>query len=102
MSGKRLFWRLYPRVAWLVAVSLPASAWLVTRFDRPAAQWAVGVTLTAALAVAFSWAAVRWIAGPLAKVREAAERVAAGDFDHRLRLPDDAEMDRLTVAFQAM
>jgi two-component system phosphate regulon sensor histidine kinase PhoR len=102
MPAKRLLWRLYLRMAGLLAVSLVASTWLVARFDGPAAKLGVGAILVAAIAVVFSWFVGRWMTDPLAKVREAAERVAAGDFEHKLRLPDDAEMDHLTEAFAAM
>ncbi|HEV3022215.1 MAG TPA: ATP-binding protein [Pirellulales bacterium] len=102
MPAKRLLWRLYLRMAGLLAVSLAASSWLVARFDGPAAKLVVGTVLVAAMALVFSWVVGRWVSDPLAKVREAADRVAAGDFEHKLRLPDDAEMDHLTEAFQAM
>jgi len=102
MPGKRLLWRLYPRMAGLVAVSLAAGSWLGARDDGPAAKLAMGGALAAALAAMVSWVVGRWVAGPLALVRAAAQRVAAGDFDHRLRLPDDFEMDLATEAFEAM
>ncbi|HUY31300.1 MAG TPA: ATP-binding protein [Pirellulales bacterium] len=102
MPGKRLLWRLYPRMAGVLAVSLAAGSWLVARVDEPAAKLALGGALVAALAWLLSWVVGRWVAAPLTKVRVAAQRVAAGDFDHRLRLPDDAEMDHLTEAFQTM
>ncbi len=62
--------------------------------------WAgVAVALAAAL---LSYAMARRISRPLRDMRRVAERYAAGDFSHRLPVPDSAEMATLAEALNRM
>jgi signal transduction histidine kinase len=70
-------------------------------------RWAISLAwVTAALATLLLVAAVqlfrKWIARPLATLVEGSREVAAGKFDHRIRLDSNDEMGELAVAMNAM
>jgi signal transduction histidine kinase len=70
-------------------------------------RWAIGLAwATAALATLLLVAAVqlfrKWIARPLATLVEGSREVAAGKFDHRIRLDSADEMRELAEAMNAM
>src|SRR5262249_6915668 len=58
--------------------------------------------LTALLAVAVAVGAARWVVGPLARVGQTANALAAGDFARRVGLDQKDEVGRLAAAFDAM
>jgi len=63
-----------------------------------------GALLLAMLAVAgaVTWAIFRGIKTPLLALTEAAERIAEGDFDHRVVVRSDDELGKLARAFNSM
>jgi signal transduction histidine kinase len=70
-------------------------------------RWAIALAWsTAALATLLLVAAVqlfrKWIARPLATLVEGSREVAAGKFDHRIRLDSNDEMGELAEAMNAM
>jgi signal transduction histidine kinase len=70
-------------------------------------RWAIALAWsTAALATVLLVAAVqlfrKWIARPLATLVEGSREVAAGKFDHRIRLDSSDEMGELAEAMNAM
>lgn len=70
-------------------------------------RWAISLAwVTAGLATILLVAAVqlfrKWIARPLATLVEGSREVAAGKFDHRIRLDSNDEMGELAVAMNAM
>jgi signal transduction histidine kinase len=70
-------------------------------------RWAIALAWsTAALAAMLLVAAVqlfrKWIARPLATLVEGSREVAAGKFDHRIRLDSSDEMGELAEAMNAM
>jgi signal transduction histidine kinase len=70
-------------------------------------RWAIALAWsTAALATILLVAAVqlfrKWIARPLATLVEGSREVAAGKFDHRIRLDSSDEMGELAEAMNAM
>jgi signal transduction histidine kinase len=70
-------------------------------------RWAIGLAwVTATLATLQLGAAVqlfrKWIARPLATLVEGSREVAAGKFDHRIRLDSEDEMRELAEAMNAM
>jgi two-component system, NtrC family, sensor kinase len=70
-------------------------------------RWAISLAwVTAALATILLVAAVqlfrKWIATPLATLVQGSRDVAAGKFDHRIRLDSSDEMGELAVAMNAM
>jgi len=70
-------------------------------------RWAIGLAwVTATLATLLLIAAVqlfrKWIARPLATLVEGSREVAAGKFDHRIRLESEDEMRELAEAMNAM
>jgi two-component system, NtrC family, sensor kinase len=70
-------------------------------------RWAIGAAwVTAVLTAVLLGAAVqlfrKWIARPLATLVKGSREVAAGKFDHRIRLTSDDEMGELADAMNAM
>jgi signal transduction histidine kinase len=70
-------------------------------------RWAISLAwVTFGLATVLLVAAVqlfrKWIARPLATLVEGSREVAAGKFDHRIRLDSSDEMGELAVAMNAM
>jgi signal transduction histidine kinase len=70
-------------------------------------RWAIGLAwVTAAFATLLLMAAVqlfrKWIARPLSTLVQGSREVAAGKFDHRIRLESDDEMRELAEAMNAM
>jgi signal transduction histidine kinase len=70
-------------------------------------RWAISLAwVTAGLATILLVAAVqlfrKWIARPLATLVEGSREVAAGKFDHRIRLDSNDEMGELAEAMNAM
>jgi signal transduction histidine kinase len=64
---------------------------------------AVGVVIALATALVVTWLVARRLAAPVAEAAEAADRIADGDFETRLRHPGlGPELDRLTAAFNTM
>jgi two-component system sensor histidine kinase BaeS len=64
---------------------------------------AVGVTVALAAALVVTWLVARRVAAPVVEAAEAAQRIADGDFQTRLRQPRlGPEFDRLTTAFNLM
>jgi two-component system sensor histidine kinase BaeS len=64
---------------------------------------AVGVVIALTAALVVTWLVARRLAAPVAEAAEAANRVADGDFETRLRQPGlGPELDRLTAAFNTM
>jgi two-component system sensor histidine kinase BaeS len=63
----------------------------------------VGVTVALAAALVVTWLVARRVAAPVAKAAEAAERIADGDYQTRLRQARlGPEFDRLTDSFNMM
>lgn len=63
----------------------------------------VGVTAALAAALVVTWLVARRVAGPVAQAAEAAQGIADGDYQTRLRQPRlGPEFDRLTTAFNSM
>ena len=60
------------------------------------------ICLFVSLAVGLGWFTSRRISRPLAAMRRSAERFAAGDFSHRLPVPDTAELDSLAMTLNHM
>ncbi|HZF10923.1 MAG TPA: ATP-binding protein [Thermoanaerobaculia bacterium] len=58
--------------------------------------------LTALLAVAVAVGAARWMVGPLSRVGQTANAIAAGDFARRVGLDQHDEVGQLATAFDAM
>ncbi len=90
-------------------VSLPGGELLVIRLAQPIATLAViesHVARTLLLAVAaallammvVSWWLTRKLFDPLSRIVSGAERLAGGDFGHRLAAPDEQELSTLAAA----
>ncbi len=63
----------------------------------------VGVTAALATALIVTWLVARRVTAPVAEAAEAAQRIADGDFETRLRQPRfGPEFDRLTGSFNLM
>jgi two-component system, OmpR family, sensor histidine kinase BaeS len=63
----------------------------------------VGVTAALAAALVVTWLVAKRVAAPVAQAAEAAQRIADGDYQTRLRQPRlGPEFDRLTTAFNLM
>ena len=63
----------------------------------------VGVTAALAAALVVTWLVAKRVAAPVAEAAEAAQRIADGDYQTRLRQPRlGPEFDRLTTAFNLM
>ena len=85
-------------------VSAPAQAHVDEAFSN-AVLIALSVGVTAALAAALivTWLVAMRVAAPVAEAAEAAQRIADGDYQTRLRQPRlGPEFDRLTTAFNLM
>ena len=54
------------------------------------------------LAAALGWFISRRISQPLQEMRQGAERFAAGDFSHRLPIPDSVELASLALTLNRM
>ncbi len=66
-------------------------------------QWVALTGLIGALAIfGFAYLAARRIVTPLKDLREGVEKVAAGDLEHNLSIPDGAELEGLATAFNRM
>jgi len=64
---------------------------------------AVGVVMAVAAALVVTWLVARRLAAPVAQAAEAANRIADGDLETRLRQPGlGPELDQLTAAFNTM
>jgi two-component system sensor histidine kinase BaeS len=64
---------------------------------------AVGVVIALTAALVVTWLVARRLTAPVAEAAEAADRIADGDFETRLRQPGlGPELDRLTAAFNTM
>jgi two-component system sensor histidine kinase BaeS len=64
---------------------------------------AVGVVIALTAALVVTWLVARRLTAPVAEAAEAANRIADGDFETRLRQPGlGPELDRLTAAFNTM
>ncbi len=64
---------------------------------------AVGAVVALAVALVVAWLVAKRIAVPVAQVADAADRIAEGGFEARLRQPGlGPEFNRLTAAFNAM
>lgn len=70
--------------------------------DLFAQAMALGVGGAALVAAMIGWAAANRLLRPLRPVADAAERIAAGALDTRLDDPTDADLRRLTEAFNSM
>jgi two-component system phosphate regulon sensor histidine kinase PhoR len=102
MPSKRLFWHLFPQVLTLLVASL-ALIGLISRFvTSTPARWLVGTPLIVGLSLALSWAVGRSVGRSMQRLKEAAERLASGDFSERLRVPDHLEMAETADAFNTM
>ncbi len=63
----------------------------------------VGVTAALAAALVVTWLVARRVAAPVAQAAQAAQQIADGDYQARLRQPRlGPEFDRLTTAFNLM
>jgi two-component system, OmpR family, phosphate regulon sensor histidine kinase PhoR len=102
MPGKRLLWRLYPRIACLLVVSLAILGWLFRSLDSMPAKLVLGGSAALALAGLISWAVSLEVARSLARLRDAAERYAEGELGYKLHAPESVEFAELTEAFNAM
>jgi signal transduction histidine kinase len=70
-------------------------------------RWAIGIAWSAAIIASILLVAAvqvfrKWIARPLATLVKGSREVAAGKFDHRIRLECDDEMRELAEAMNAM
>ena len=85
-------------------VSGPAQAHVDEAFSTAVLiALSVGVTAALAAALVVTWLVARRVAAPVAEVAEAAQRIADGDYQTRLRQPRlGPEFDRLTTAFNVM
>ncbi len=64
---------------------------------------AVGVTVALVAALVVTWLVSRRVAAPVAEAAEAAQQIADGDYQTRLRRPGlGPEFDRLTTSFNLM
>jgi len=64
---------------------------------------AVGVTVALVAALVVTWQVSRRVAAPVAEAAEAAQQIADGDYQTRLRQPGlGPEFDRLTTSFNLM
>jgi len=64
---------------------------------------AVGVVIALGVALVVTWLVARRLAAPVAEASRAAQRVADGDYQTRLRQPGlGPEFDRLTTSFNTM
>jgi len=90
-------------------VSLPGGELLVVRLAQPIATLAVieshvARTLLLAVAaallamIAVSWWLTRSLFDPLSRIVSGAERLAGGDFGHRLAAPEEQELSTLAAA----
>jgi len=63
----------------------------------------VGVTVALVAALVVTWLVSRRVAAPVAEAADAAQQIAGGDYQTRLRAPDlGPEFDRLTTSFNLM
>ena len=85
-------------------VSAPAQAHVDEAFSNAVLiALSVGVTAALAAALVVTWLVAKRVAAPVAEAAEAAQRVADGDYQTRLRQPGlGPEFDRLTTAFNLM
>ena len=85
-------------------VSGPAQAHVDEAFSTAVLiALSVGVTAALAAALVVTWLVARRVAAPVAEAAEAAQRIADGDYQTRLRQPRlGPEFDRLTTAFNLM
>ena len=68
-----------------------------------AQRWAAGVAGLEILLVAlFSWLLGTYLVRQLGALRQASERFAGGDFEHRIAVPGDDELAQTANAFNAM
>jgi class 3 adenylate cyclase len=90
-----------PGVDWAVVVELP-----VTEAFAPiyAALWRTGILLVLGtlLAAALAYWLARRMVGPIAKLEAGAERIGAGQFDHRIDIRTGDEFQRLGTSFNRM
>jgi len=64
---------------------------------------AVGVVVALAVALVVTWLVAKRLAAPVVEVSEAAQRIADGDYQTRLRQPGlGPEFDQLTTSFNTM
>ena len=64
---------------------------------------AVGVTVALVAALVVTWLVSRRVAAPVAEAADAAQQIADGDYQTRLRAPGlGPEFDRLTTSFNLM
>jgi signal transduction histidine kinase len=85
-------------------VSAPAQAHVDEAFSNAVLiALSVGVTAALAAALVVTWLVAKRVAAPVAEAAEAAQRIADGDYQTRLRQPRlGPEFDRLTTAFNLM
>ena len=85
-------------------VSAPAQAHVDEAFSNAVLiALSVGVTAALAAALVVTWLVARRVAAPVAEAAEAAQRIAEGDYQARLRQPRlGPEFDRLATAFNLM
>ena len=85
-------------------VSPPAQAHVDEAFSNAVLiALSVGVTAALAAALVVTWLVAKRVAAPVAEAAEAAQRIADGDYQTRLRQPRlGPEFDRLTTAFNLM
>jgi two-component system, OmpR family, sensor histidine kinase BaeS len=85
-------------------VSAPAQAHVDEAFSNAVLiALSVGVTAALATALVVTWLVAKRVAAPVAEAAEAAQRIADGDYQTRLRQPRlGPEFARLTMAFNLM
>jgi len=85
-------------------VSAPAQAHVDEAFSNAVfIALSVGVTAALTAALVVTWLVARRVAAPVAEAAEAAQRIAEGDYQARLRQPRlGPEFDRLATAFNLM
>jgi len=85
-------------------VSAPAQAHVDEAFSSAVLiALSVGVTAALAAALVVTWLVARRVAAPVAEAAEAAQRIADGDYQTRLRAPRfGPEFDGLTTSFNMM
>lgn len=102
MPAKRLVWHIFPQVLTLLVLSLACLALAVRLVEHTATRVAVGGLAVAVLAWMASWLLSRTVAAPLRYIKDAVNRFAAGDWDHRLLATDSRELLETAEALNSM
>ncbi len=89
------------RVVFVLRTALPLYS--VESALRPArAHWLAGVLLLVVVAGLAALAISRWLTRPVARMKDAAERFAAGDLDTRMPVPESEELGELAEVLNGL